>query len=140
MLPGSEGETPLTQAPEGIDPKVKGGAERRATARVSMLLLATIRYDDMQPPVTSRILDLSRGGIRTTVPCVLKRGHPVKVSMKGVGEVRGQVVWARNGEVGIRFAARIDTNAVIQALTGAPAATHIEFAKGPVPRPGFHVR
>lgn len=130
----------MTKAPEGIDPKVKDGAERRATARVSMLLLATIRYDDMQPAVTSRILDLSRGGIRTTAPGVLRRRHPVTVIMKGIGEVRGHVVWARNGEVGIKFATKIDTNAVIQALTGAPAATHIKFAKGPVPRPGFHVR
>lgn len=116
------------------------GAERRGAARITMLLLATIKYDDMSPPAASRVLDLSRGGIRTTLPVVLKRGHPVKVIMKGVGEVRAKIAWARNGEVGIKFDQKIDTAFVVQALTGAPVASHIEFAKSAVPRPGFRIR
>lgn len=120
--------------------KDKDGSERRTSLRVSMLLLATIKFDDMLPSTTSRVLDLSRGGIRTTLPVRLKRGHPVKVIMKGVGEVRGKVAWTRNGEVGIKFDTRINTEVIVQALTGMPAASHIEFAKAPVPRPGFHIR
>jgi hypothetical protein len=107
---------------------------------MTMLLLATIKYDELDPSVTSRVLDLSRGGMRTTLPVVLKRGHPVKVVMKGVGEVRGKIVWNRKGEVGIKFDQKIDMAAVVQALTGAPAASHIEFAKSAVPRPGFRIR
>ena len=120
--------------------KDQAGSERRTSLRVSMLLLATIKFDDMLPSTTSRVLDLSRGGIRTTLPVSLKRGHPVKVIMKGVGEVRGKVAWTRKGEVGIKFDTRINTEVIVQALTGMPAASHIEFAKAPVPRPGFHIR
>lgn len=131
---------PVLTTPKTSGQRAKDEAERRRGVRVSMLLLATIKFDDMTPAQTARILDLSGGGIRTTLPVVLKRGHPVKVIMKGVGEVRGKIAWARGGEVGIKFDAKIDTSVVIQALTGAPAASHIEFAKAPVPRPGFHVR
>lgn len=105
-----------------------------------MLLMATIKYDDLDPAVTSRVLDLSRGGIRTTLPVKLARGHPVKVIMKGVGEVRAKIAWNRNEEVGIKFDRKIDMAAVVQSLTGAPAASHIEFAKTAVPRPGFRIR
>lgn len=105
-----------------------------------MLLLATIKFDDMLPSTTSRVLDLSSGGIRTILPVKLKRGHPVKVILKGVGELRAKIAWTRGGEVGIKFDTKINTDTVVQALTGAPAATHIEFAKTPVPRPGFHIR
>lgn len=105
-----------------------------------MLLLATIKFDDMLPSTSSRVLDLSSGGIRTTLPVNLKRGHPVKVILKGVGEVRAKIGWTRGGEVGIKFDTKINTDKVVTALTGAPAASHIEFAKAPVPRPGFHVR
>lgn len=116
------------------------GSERRAATRVSMLLLATIKYDDLDPSVTSRVLDLSNGGMRTTLPVALKRGHPVKVIMKGVGEVRAKIAWNRKGEVGIKFDRKIDKAIVIQALTGAPAASHIDFSKSAVPRPGFRMR
>ena len=114
--------------------------ERRSAARKSMLLLATIKYDDLEPSINSRILDISRGGIRTTLPVVLMRGHPVKVVLKGIGEVRGKIAWSRKGEVGIKVDKHISLETVVQALTGAPAATHIQFAKSAVPRPGFHMR
>ena len=118
----------------------KDDSDRRASARIGMLLLATIKFDDMLPSTTSRVLDLSGGGIRTTLPNKLKRGHPVRVILKGVGELRARIAWARGGEVGIKFDSKINTDSVVQALTGAPAASHIEFAKVPVPRPGFHIR
>lgn len=114
--------------------------ERRSAARKSMLLLATIRYDDLEPSINSRILDISRGGLRTTLPVVLKRGHPLRVILKGIGEVRAKVAWSRKSEVGIKFDRPINLETVIQALTGAPAASHIQFSKTAVPRPGFNMR
>ena len=105
-----------------------------------MLLLATIRQDDLKTSITCRVLDLSSDGIRASMASPLRRGQPVKIGMKGVGDICGKVAWCRKGVIGVKFDTKIDTNAIIQALTGAPAATHIEFAKGPVPRPGFHVR
>lgn len=115
-------------------------AERRRAARRAMLLLVTIRYDDLEPSVNSRVLDISRGGLRTTLPVVLKRGHPLKLVLKGIGEVRAKVAWTKKGEVGIKFDKPINLETVIQALTGAPAASHIQFSKTAVPRPGFHMR
>lgn len=114
--------------------------ERRSTKRKSMLLLACIKYDELEPSVNSRVLDISRGGIRTTLPVALKRGHPVKVILKGVGEVRAKIAWTRKNEVGIKFDKPIQLEIVIQALTGAPAASHIPFSKTAVPRPGFNMR
>jgi hypothetical protein len=114
--------------------------ERRAAARRAMLLLVTIRYDDLEPSVNSRVLDISRGGLRTTLPVALKRGHPVKLVLKGIGEVRAKVAWSRKGEVGMKFDKPISLETVVQALTGAPAASHIQFSKTAVPRPGFNMR
>lgn len=131
---------PVTKTPHNSGTQGEDDAERRSTARVTMLLLATIRYDDLDPSVTSRVLDLSNGGIRTTLPVVLQRGHPVTVIMKGVGEVRAKIAWTRKGEVGIKFDRKIDKRLVVEALTGAPAVSHIEFAKSAVPRPGFRIR
>ena len=130
----------MTKTVDAFSRKAKDDSDRRASARIGMLLLATIKFDDMLPSTASRVLDLSSGGIRTTLPVSLKRGHPVKVILKGIGEVRAKIAWTRGGEVGIKFDAKINTDLVVKALTGAPAATHIEFAKGPVPRPGFHIR
>jgi hypothetical protein len=130
----------VTKRVDASSRKTKDDSERRVSVRIGMLLLATIKYDDMLPSTVSRVLDLSGGGIRTTLPVNLKRGHPVRVILKGVGELRAKIAWTRGGEVGIKFDSRINTDTVVQALTGAPAASHIEFAKAPVPRPGFHVR
>ncbi len=130
----------MTKTVDAPRRKANDDSDRRTSARIGMLLLATIKFDDMLPSTTSRVLDLSSGGIRTTLPIKLKRGHPVKVILKGAGELRAKIAWTRGGEVGIKFDTRINTDTVVQALTGAPAATHIEFAKTPVPRPGFHIR
>jgi len=130
----------VTKTPKDAGTPDTADAERRSAARVTMILLATIKYDDLDPSVTSRVLDLSNGGIRTTLPVVLERGHPVTVIMKGVGEIRAKIAWTRGGEVGIKFDRKIEKALVIQALTGAPTASHIEFAKSAVPRPGFRIR
>lgn len=131
---------PVTSAGNETADLPEDGADRRTAARVCMLLLATIKYDDMLPSATSRVLDLSSGGIRTTLPVPLERGHPVSVTMKGVGEVRGRIAWTHGSEVGIKFDQRISTAVVVQALTGLPAATHIDFPKKAAPRPGFKIR
>lgn len=131
----------MTNRIDASSRKAKDDAERRTGVRIGMLLLATIKFDDMLPSTTSRVLDLSSGGMRTNLPVNLKRGHPVRIILKGVGEVRAKIAWTRkDGEVGIKFDTKINTDIVVQALTGAPAASHIEFAKTPVPRPGFHIR
>ncbi len=105
-----------------------------------MLLLVNVKYDELEPSAKSRVLDISRGGLRTTLPVMLKRGHPVKVTLKGIGEIRAKIAWSRRNEVGIKFDKQISLETVVQALTGAPAVSHIEFSKTAVPRPGFHVR
>ena len=105
-----------------------------------MLLLATVRFEGVEPPLSVRVLDLSSGGMRIAAKFHMDRGHRVRALMKGVGEIGGKVAWAANGEIGIQFDMEIDQGLVVRALTGLPAATHIAFAKGFVPRPGFKIR
>lgn len=121
---------------EGAD----ANENRRLKNRVSMMVLATVYFDGMAQPVATRILDLSSGGLRIGPRFHLDRGHKVRVILKGVGEVTGKVAWADRGEMGLQFDRDIDTRLVARALTGLPAATHIAFAKGFVPRPGFKMR
>ena len=130
----------MTKTVDAPSRKAKDDSDRRAGARIGMLMLARIKLDNKLPSTSSRVLDLSGGGIRTILPVKLKRGHPVRAILKGVGELRARFGWTRGGEVEIKFETRINTDAVVQALTGAPAASHINFAKAPVPRPGFHIR
>lgn len=116
------------------------GANRRRKSRVSMMVLANVYFEGVAEPVTTRILDLSSGGIRIGAHCPVDRGHRVRIILKGVGEVGGRVAWSQRGEIGLQFDREIDTKLVGRALTGLPAATHIPFAKGFVPRPGFRIR
>lgn len=128
-----QAETAEIEAPEANE-------NRRRKNRVSMMVLATVYFDGMAQPVVTRILDLSSGGIRIGASFPMQRGHKVRVVLKGVGEVPGKVAWAQRGEIGLQFDREIDTTLVVRALTGLPAATHIAFAKGFVPRPGFKIR
>ena len=106
----------MTKSVDAPSRKAKDDSDRRADVRIGMLLLATIKFDDMLPSKTSRVLDLSGSGIRTILPVKLKRGHPVRVILKGVGELRAKIAWIRKAEAGIKFATAL------------------------VPRPGFHIR
>lgn len=114
--------------------------DRRQKNRISMMLMATVCFEGAGEGVKARILDLSGGGIRVATVCHLKRGHRLVVSLKGIGEVPGQIAWARGAELGVEFDREIDPAGVGRALTGMPITTHINFAKAPVPRPGFRVR
>lgn len=114
--------------------------DRRQKNRISMMLMATVRYEGARDGVKARILDLSSGGIRVATICTLRRGHRLVVSLKGVGDVPGRIAWARGAELGVEFDHEVDPGGVVRALTGMPPASHINFAKAPVPRPGFRVR
>lgn len=122
------------------DSPVAGESERRGAARISMLLLAVIKYDELRPSETVRVLDICADGLRAKSSLTLDRGHPVKVTLKGLGPISAKIAWARNSEIGIRFDERINLSAVTQSLTGVKPASHIEFASKPTPRPGFRIR
>lgn len=113
---------------------------RRLKSRISMLLMATVRFEGMTAPVSARVIDLSSGGVRIAAKFSVHRGHRLRIALKGVGELGGRVAWSGRGAMGIQFDSEIDTRLIVRALTGLPPSTHIAFAKGFVPRPGFKVR
>lgn len=53
--------------------------------------------------LTITIVDLSYDGCRIETPIVLAEGASFKLSAFGLGAVRAETRWSRNGEAGLRF-------------------------------------
>lgn len=91
----------------GEAPKLSGNRVRR---RDSMLLMGAIKAAgdyarDTQP---IRIRNLSSTGLMADSQLAYERGAFVEVELRGIGIVAGEIVWVRDGRMGITFAETID--------------------------------
>ena len=110
-----------------IDIEPAGAAQHREAARDSLFLVATIRrlVDNSERVV--RVRNLSQGGMMADCTDLLQRGEPVAVALRGVGEVRGRIVWLSTDKVGISFDTAIDPKAARKTrnAVGSTVPTHI---------------
>lgn len=79
----------------------------RDSSRDSLLLLATLSRAEGDP-VKVRIRNLSAGGMMADCPVKLARGLAVKLAIRGVGKIAGNVAWCRGGRIGVSFDQEID--------------------------------
>ena len=88
----------------------------RASPRQSVLLSTTITSPLFEAPVSARVRNVSAGGTLVETARPLVPGTQVLVTLRGIGEVGGEVMWATENRAGIRFNALIDPDACRKPL------------------------
>ncbi len=90
-------------------PDTPEAADYAATEkRYSVVLRAELDGDDIRTPVAVRIVNISTGGFMAVVPPGPKLGGHITVTIRHLGTYAGQIVWARDGRIGVKFDDAID--------------------------------
>lgn len=111
---------------------------QRQEKRDSLFLSATIKIEGAQP-FTTRVRNLSAGGMMIDVGTDPVPGTPLIADVRGVGEIAGRIAWSSPGRAGVAFAEEIDPR-MARSASGAKH-TLPEYLKMPVGRrPGLTIR
>lgn len=87
------------------------GLERgpaRVASRTSLFLLTEVRSQDGKMLGKARVRNLSATGMMADCEQELTKGLPVIVTLRGIGDIDGQIVWASGERIGVHFARHID--------------------------------
>ena len=116
----------------------------RDKSRESIFLGAVVHVGDEKQSRNVRVRNISSGGMMIDLPGPQPRGLLVVAEMKGIGEVRGQIVWSTENRAGIAFEKMVDPKLARHTPAPAPAAP---FYSKPVlspsdtsRRPGLGIR
>lgn len=116
----------MASAPNSSDNNALDARGQRSTNRSSLFLLGKMGVDGGVASEAIRIRNLSPTGLMAEAPTMLAVGTAVFVEMKNIAPVKGKVVWATEGRMGIAFNAEID-----------PAKVRQPVGKGEDPTPDF---
>lgn len=110
---------------------------QRSTNRSSLFLLGKMGVDGGVASEAIRIRNLSPTGLMAEAPTMLAVGTDVVIEMKNMPPVKGRVVWATEGRMGIAFNVEIDPSKVRQPVGKAedPRPEFLKFT--PTRRPGL---
>ncbi|ABQ67001.1 PilZ domain-containing protein [Rhizorhabdus wittichii] len=114
----------------------------RLRKRDSLLLMGTIKAAgdyarDTQP---IRIRNLSSTGLMADSKVEYDVGAHVEIGLRGIGLVQGEIVWVRNGRMGITFDETIDPKrARLPVTAGSDDHLRKVIDMGRVRRPGLRI-
>ena len=120
----------------------ESGQGKRARQRDSLLLMGTIRAagDESRQPQPIRIRNLSSTGLMADSQFDHRPGASVEIGLRGIELVAGEVVWVRDGKIGIRFCAEIDPKRARQPVAPRPTTPVRGYATiDQVRRPGLRI-
>lgn len=80
----------------------------RAGPRDSLFLLTTLESTGGAPLGRARVRNLSATGMMADCERPVPSGVEIFMDLRGVGRVKGKVVWARGDKIGIAFDREID--------------------------------
>ncbi|WP_226946699.1 PilZ domain-containing protein [Rhizorhabdus phycosphaerae] len=117
-------------------------AGKRTRKRDSLLLMASMRaagdYARQTQPI--RIRNLSPTGLMADSELDYDQGATVELDIRGVGLVEGEIVWVREGRMGITFKGVIDPKkARRQVVSGNDDNLRKLVDIGRVRRPGLRI-
>lgn len=95
-------------------------ARQRNEVRDSLFLAAQLTVGSL-PSEQVRVRNLSAGGLMAEYPSAIAAGTPVKVELRGIGRIGGQIAWATDGRIGIAFDDQIDPLRARKPVTAKPA-------------------
>ncbi len=113
----------------------------RDKSRESIFLGAVVHVGDEKQSRNVRVRNISSGGMMIDLPGPQPRGLLVVAEMKGIGEVRGQIVWSTDNRVGIAFEKMVDPK--LARHTPAPSPAAPAYARPIIDqarRPGLGIR
>lgn len=123
----------------GEAPKSPGNRGRQ---RDSLLLMGTIKAagDYARDTRPIRIRNLSSNGLMADSETAYDQGAFVEVELRGIGTVSGEIVWVRDGRMGITFSETIDPKRARRPVVAKPdehlrKIVHI----GKIRRPGLRI-
>ncbi len=102
-------------------PEAVGYAETEK--RYSVVLRADVVVADFPTPVLVRVVNISAGGLMAVVPPEPTLGGRVTITIHQSGCLVGQIVWARDGRIGVQFDEAIDPERLIAERAGCAAAS-----------------
>lgn len=94
----------------------RGDATRRGAARHSFFLLANILDEQESVAGRLRVRNLSATGLMGDTELALERGSHWTVELRGIGQVRGHIVWAREGKVGMVFESPVNPQLALKSV------------------------
>ena len=129
----------MASVPNSSDENALNARGQRSTNRSSLFLLGKMGVDGGVSSEAIRIRNLSPTGLMAEAPTMLAVGTAVVVEMKTMAPVKGKVVWATDGRMGVAFNAEIDPAKVRQPVGKAEDPTP-DFLKVPTSRrPGLKI-
>ncbi len=112
---------------------------KRHEKRDSLFLSAVIKLDGYEP-FTTRVRNLSAGGMMIDSAIIIPADTRLTAEVRGVGEIRGLIAWSTLGRAGVSFDMDIDPR-MARSSVGAPKSTLPTYLK-PIPsrRTGLRIR
>ena len=80
----------------------------RGGPRDSLFLLTSLESTDGAPLGRARVRNLSATGMMADCERPVPSGITLLMELRGVGRVRGKVIWSRNDKIGVAFDHEID--------------------------------
>jgi PilZ domain len=112
-------ETAFTQdQPEGQEEALVP----RDKSRASIFLGAVICFGEERTCRNVRVRNISSGGMMIDIVGPLEKGLSVVAEMKGIGEVRGRIVWSTENRAGVAFNREVNPALARNTPSAAPAA------------------
>jgi hypothetical protein len=113
---------------------------QREKSRESIFLGATLHYEGAKAPVTTRVRNISAGGMMVDTTVAYAKGHRVVAEVKGIGEVNGAVAWSTDNRIGIVFDQPIDPKMTRQQVKSDVAVPGYNKPYIADRRPGLAIR
>ncbi len=99
--------------------------DTRASTRDSLFLQAILRRSGDATGQLVRVRNLSPGGMMAEIGMPFARDDAIDITLNGLGDLRGTVIWRRADRIGIAFATPIDPRRARKAVairTAPPVA------------------
>lgn len=111
---------------------------QRQEKRDSLFLSAIVKIAEGEP-FTTRVRNLSPGGMMIDVATDPEVGEAVSADVRGIGEIVGRIAWSSPGRAGVAFAKEIDPR--LARSSNGPKSSIPDYLKQPVGRrPGLTIR
>lgn len=104
---------------------------QRARSRDSLFLMAQLRLGDERGIREVRVRNLSEGGLMIELDKIADVGTPVRLDLRGIGEIAGKVAWCTEGRIGIALDSPIDPKKARKSVGGEKAVATPFYAKAP---------
>lgn len=116
----------VTSDPTAPPPDGQGGDESRRARRDSLFLLAALSDESGLSHGNARVRNLSESGLMADCERRFNVGDRLVVTLRGIGDVGGQVAWVRENQIGMMFDHGVDPQAARKPVTNARPgdATH----------------